>query len=131
MFSLESPIENTQHTFMLKKIGKISLFCLLIWRYDLHSLAQTPLSRTYFHGPKGVRAIEVFLYIETYLCLLKHVFTTQYTLSPRRIFTFQRTPTGTGRKSIMQEKSKPIYHAKTFHYIKNRYRIFHFSLHLS
>ena len=45
-YSLESPHwgdsnENTQHNFMLKIIEKISLICLLTWRYDYHSLART------------------------------------------------------------------------------------------
>ena len=39
MFQLESPRwgdsnEDTQNTFMLKKIEKISLLSLLIWRYN-------------------------------------------------------------------------------------------------
>ena len=39
MYSLESPLlgdsnEKTQHTFMLKKIEKIFLLCLLAWCYD-------------------------------------------------------------------------------------------------
>ena len=50
----------TQHTFMFKKIEKISLLCLLTWRYHEYSL-QLPLSRTYRHGSKGFRAIEVLL----------------------------------------------------------------------
>ena len=42
VYSLELPqwgdsIENTQFTFMLKKIVQISIFCLLTWRYDEHS----------------------------------------------------------------------------------------------
>ena len=55
---------NTQHTFMLKKIKKIPLLSLLTWRYSQLSLAGTTpsLSRTNFHGPKGVRATEVRLY---------------------------------------------------------------------
>ena len=66
-YSLESPRwgdsnENTQHTFMFKKIEKLSLLGRLTWRYNQPSFA--PLSRTNFHGPKGVRAIEVRLYIE-------------------------------------------------------------------
>ena len=47
---------------MLKKIENMSLLCLLTWRYDKHSLAGTTLSQTYFHGSKGVRAIEVLLF---------------------------------------------------------------------
>ena len=43
--SLEAPQsgisnENTKNTFILKKMEKISLKCLLIWHYD-HSLART------------------------------------------------------------------------------------------
>ena len=39
VFSLESPQrgdsnENTQHTFIFKKIQNVSLLCLLTWRYD-------------------------------------------------------------------------------------------------
>ena len=46
VYSLESPRwgdsnVNTQYTFILKKVGKISLFCLLIWRYYQPSLART------------------------------------------------------------------------------------------
>ena len=33
--------ENTQHTFILRKIENISLWCFLIWRHDLNSLART------------------------------------------------------------------------------------------
>ena len=53
VYSLESPRwgdsnENTQHTFVLKKIEKISLLCLLTWRYDQHSLARTtPVSNIF------------------------------------------------------------------------------------
>ena len=66
VYSLESPRygdsnENTQHTFMLKKIEKISL---LAWRYRISiQKFELPLSRTCFHGSKGVRAIEVLLYV--------------------------------------------------------------------
>ena len=64
--SLESPRwgdsnENTQHTFF--KIEKLFLLCHLTWRYNQPSLARIPLSRTNFQNPKGVRAIEVLLYI--------------------------------------------------------------------
>ena len=53
MFSLESPRwgdsnENTQHTFMFKKIKKISLLTFLTWRYNQPSLARTtPLSNKF------------------------------------------------------------------------------------
>ena len=44
---------NTQYTFMLKKIEKISLLCLLTWRYDLHSLARTtPVSNIFSWFPR-------------------------------------------------------------------------------
>ena len=67
VYSLESlqrgdSNENTQHTFMFKKIKKMSVLCLLAWRYDSHSLARTtPFS----NGSEGVRAIEVLLYLFT------------------------------------------------------------------
>ena len=48
---------------MLKKIEKVFLLCHLTWRYNQSSLARTTLPRTNFHGPKGVRAIEVRPYI--------------------------------------------------------------------
>ena len=48
---------NTQPTFMLKKIEKISIINLQTWRCN-----QPLLSRTNFDGPIGVRAIEVRLY---------------------------------------------------------------------
>ena len=69
VYSLESPHrgdsnESTQYTFMLKKIKKILIkppdLALLI---NPH-LLELVLSRTNFHGPKGVRAIEVRLYPE-------------------------------------------------------------------
>ena len=58
---------NTQYTFILKKIGKLSLFCLLTWSYDKHLLAQTIPVSDIFHGPKGVRAIEVLMYFVAYM----------------------------------------------------------------
>ena len=62
MYSLELPHrgdsnENTQYTFMLK-IEKTSIFCLLTWRYDKHSLARTTPVSNIFYGSKGVRAID-------------------------------------------------------------------------
>ena len=40
--------ENTQYNFMLKKIEKISLLCLLTWRYDWHTLGRTtPVSNIF------------------------------------------------------------------------------------
>ena len=53
VYSLESPQwgdsnENTQHTFILKKIEKISLLRLLTWCYKYHSLARTtPVSNIF------------------------------------------------------------------------------------
>ena len=52
-----------QHTFMLKKTENVSLLCLQVLRYDLHSLARTTPVSTYLYGSKGIRAIEVQLYI--------------------------------------------------------------------
>ena len=56
--------ENTQHTFRLKKIEKISLLYLLTWRYDLHSLPRTTPVSNIFPCSRGIRAIEVPLYFE-------------------------------------------------------------------
>ena len=44
--------------------AKRSLLCLRTWRYNNHHWLELPLSRTNFHGPKGVQAIEVRLYID-------------------------------------------------------------------
>ena len=49
---------------MLKKIEKISILSLLTWRCNEPSLAQTTPVRTNFHGPIGVQAIEVRLYLQ-------------------------------------------------------------------
>ena len=67
VYSLESPRwgdsnENTQYTFMLKKIEKISLLCLLLWRYDKHSFVRAIPVWNIFQGFKGVRATKVLLY---------------------------------------------------------------------
>ena len=68
MYSLESPrwgdsIENTQHTFMLEIIEKISIICRLTRRSDKHSVARTTPVSNIFHGSEGVRgAIDVPLY---------------------------------------------------------------------
>ena len=43
--------------------SKRSLLSLLTWRYYQPHWLELPLSRTNFHGPKGVRAIEVRLYL--------------------------------------------------------------------
>ena len=73
MYSLKShrrgdSNENTEHIVMLKKFEKIFLLCLLTWCYDYYFLA-----RTYFHGSKGVQAIQVLLctYNMDY-CLPRH-----------------------------------------------------------
>ena len=42
--------------------SKRFLLSLLTWRYYQPSLARTTPSQTNFHGPEGVRAIEVLLY---------------------------------------------------------------------
>ena len=61
VYSLESPRlgdsnENTQHTFMLKKIEKMSLLCLLTWRYYKDSLARTaPVSNIFSWFQRGSR----------------------------------------------------------------------------
>ena len=48
--------------------SKRSLLCLLTWRYNQPLLARTTPVRTNFHGPNGVRAIEVRLYyVKMYL----------------------------------------------------------------
>ena len=66
VYSLESPHrddsnENIQHIFMFKKIENVPDLCLLtLPMINTHYLG-LPLSRTYFHGSKGVRAIEVLL----------------------------------------------------------------------
>ena len=69
VYSLESPRwgdsnENTQHTFMLKKSKKYPYNAT--WPGAMINTDQLglPLSRTYFHGPKGVRAIEVLQYYQ-------------------------------------------------------------------
>ena len=64
MYLLEPPRwgnsnENTQYTFILKKVEKISLLCLLTWRYDLHSLARnTPVSNMIFIVPKVLEPVK-------------------------------------------------------------------------
>ena len=47
---------------MLKKIEKISLLCLLIWRYDKYPLARTTPVSNIFSWSQRVRAIAVLLY---------------------------------------------------------------------
>ena len=64
VYSLESP-QNTQYTFMLKKIERYPYNAS--WpgvMINTHSL-ELPLSRTYFRGSKGIRAIEVLLFSVT------------------------------------------------------------------
>ena len=68
VYSIESPHQGdsnecTQHTFMLKKIKKKYPY-YATWPgiiINTHWL-KLPLSRTYFHGSKGVPAIEVIPY---------------------------------------------------------------------
>ena len=68
VYSLESPRwgdsdENTQHTFILKKIEKISILSLLTWRYDQPSLARTtPVSNwfSWSHRCSSHRSSTVF-----------------------------------------------------------------------
>ena len=49
---------------MLKKIEKISLLCLLTWLNYKPSMAQTTPASNIVYSPKGVRAIEVRLYMQ-------------------------------------------------------------------
>ena len=48
-----------QHIFILEKIKKIFLLCLLTCSKSNTHLLKLPPSRTYFHGPKGVQAIDL------------------------------------------------------------------------
>ena len=75
---------------MPKKIQTISLFCLLIWRCDLQSLAGTTPVLTNFHGSKGVRAIEVLLYIlgDDLPRILIHLFQVFYSYSLGFVYIF-------------------------------------------
>ena len=80
VYSLESPRwgdsnEYTQYTFILKKIEKTSLLYHLTWRIinPQSQWLELPLSRTIFHSPKGVRAIEVRLYFSDKVFLLQKV----------------------------------------------------------
>ena len=66
--SLESPDrgdsnEQTQHAFMLEKLEKINLY-YASYPGAMNNIYQLelPLSRTYFYGSKGVRAIEFLLF---------------------------------------------------------------------
>ena len=50
---------NTKYTFMLKKIEKISLLCLLTWFYNNPSMARTtPVSNKIFIIPKVFEPLE-------------------------------------------------------------------------
>ena len=44
--------------------SKRSLLCLLTWRFTNPHWLELPLYRTNFHGPNGVRATEVRLYVD-------------------------------------------------------------------
>ena len=68
-----------QHAFILMKIETLSLLCLLTWRYDNVHYLKLSLSRTYFHGSKGVRAIEVLLYFGEALQFTKLTMPTLHT----------------------------------------------------
>ena len=71
MYSLESPHrgdsnEYTQHTIIVQKIEdfpKLSLFASSTGVMINPQWLELPMSRTNFHGPKDVRAIEVRLYV--------------------------------------------------------------------
>ena len=68
VYLLESPRwgdsnENKQHTFMLKKILKCPYKAPWSGAIINPHWLELPLSRTNFQGPKGVRAIEVLLYL--------------------------------------------------------------------
>ena len=53
---------NTQHTFMLKKLEKISLLSLLTWRYNQPSLARTtPVSIPKVFEPLKFDCILVYI----------------------------------------------------------------------
>ena len=53
--------KNTQYTFMLKKIEKYPFYASF-YKYNKPQWPELPLSRTNFHSPKGVQAIEVRLF---------------------------------------------------------------------
>ena len=67
VYSLEPPgwgdsNANIQYTFILKKIENISVFRLLTWRYDYHSLARnTPVSN-FFMVPKVFEPLKFYYY---------------------------------------------------------------------
>ena len=60
---LRTPKKIPEYTFMLKKIEKISLICLLTWLYNKPSVARTTPVLNKSSSPKGVQAIEVRLYL--------------------------------------------------------------------
>ena len=102
LYSLELPRwgdsnENTQHTFMLKKIKKIYLLCLLTSAMINPHWLELPLSQTHFHGSQGVRAIEVRLYI--YYIIFSHLYSGSKNLNQsarnsavKWVFSFQNNP---------------------------------------
>ena len=71
MYSLESPHggdsnEYIQHTIVVKEIKKLpNLLLFASWpgTMIIPQWLELPMSRTLFHGPKGVRAIEIRLYL--------------------------------------------------------------------
>ena len=79
VYSLESPHrgdsnEYTQHTITVenrKYFPKLSLFASWTGAMINPQWLELPMSRTNFHGPKDVRAIEVRLYVFTVI-VLKH-----------------------------------------------------------
>ena len=63
MYSLELPHqgdsnENTQHISMLKIIEKISLLCILTWRYDLIISSNYPCLKHIFMVPKVFESLK-------------------------------------------------------------------------
>ena len=65
----------------LKRFPKIIAICFLNWFLINPQWLELPMSRTNFHGPKDVRAIEVRLYIE-------HFTTKIGKFSDKKILTF-------------------------------------------
>ena len=54
--------EYTQHALFYRRskiLLQIIAICFLTWHHDNPQLLELPMSRTSFHGPKNVRAIEV------------------------------------------------------------------------
>ena len=84
VYSLESPRwgdsnENTQDTFMLKKIKKkISLLCHLTWRYDQHSIARNnPCLEHIFMVPKVLEPLKSTV-LSTYWLARLHLIRLQF-----------------------------------------------------